>query len=70
MIYVGSNCWVGTNSVVMEDIGSNSVIGASSVVAHGIPDNMIAPGNPARFFGASVGRRQGAKRESAAHAVG
>ena len=58
MIYVGSNCWVGTNSVVMEDIGNNSVIGASSVVTHAIPDNMIAAGNPARFLRPRPGEGQ------------
>jgi virginiamycin A acetyltransferase len=50
-IYVGRNCWLGTNTVVMENIGCNCVIGASSVVTHVIPDNVIAVGNPARVLG-------------------
>ena len=50
-IYIGHNCWLGTNTVVMEDIGNNCVIGASSVVTRSIPDNMIAAGNPARILG-------------------
>jgi virginiamycin A acetyltransferase len=49
MLYVGRNCWVGTNSVAMGNIGNNCVIGASSVVTRAIPDNMIAAGNPARI---------------------
>jgi virginiamycin A acetyltransferase len=48
-LYVGRNCWVGTNSVAMGNIGNNCVIGASSVVTRPIPDNMIAVGNPARI---------------------
>jgi virginiamycin A acetyltransferase len=50
-IYVGRNCWLGTNTVAMEDIGDNCVIGASSVVTRRIPNNMIAAGNPARILG-------------------
>jgi virginiamycin A acetyltransferase len=50
-IYVGRDCWLGTNTVAMEDIGNNCVIGASSVVTRAIPDNMIAAGNPARVLG-------------------
>jgi virginiamycin A acetyltransferase len=64
-IYVGSNCWVGTNSVVMENIGDNSVIGASSVVTRPIPDNMIAAGNPARFLRPRPGQDRELEPESA-----
>lgn len=49
-ISVGRNCWLGTNSVIMEDIGNNCIIGASSVITRPIPDNMIAAGNPARVL--------------------
>jgi virginiamycin A acetyltransferase len=47
-VLVGFNCWIGTNSVVMENIGNNCVVGAASVVTHPIGDNVIAVGNPAR----------------------
>ncbi len=47
-IHIGSNCWIGTNCVVMADIGENSVIGAGSVVTDSVPDHVVAVGNPAR----------------------
>jgi acetyltransferase-like isoleucine patch superfamily enzyme len=47
-IEIGSNCWLGTNSVIMADVGSDCVIGAGSVVTRGGPKNSIAVGNPAR----------------------
>lgn len=51
-ISVGSDVWIGGNTVVMPglSIGSNVVIGAGSVVTKNIPDNVIAMGNPCRVF--------------------
>jgi virginiamycin A acetyltransferase len=69
-IYVGSNCWLGTNTVVMADIGNNSVVGASSVVTHAILDNMIAAGNPARSLRPRPGGVKEAERQSATHSAG
>lgn len=54
--YVGSNCFIGVNSVVMPGvkIGDNVVIGAGSVVTHDIPNNTIAAGNPCRVIKTNV----------------
>jgi virginiamycin A acetyltransferase len=49
-IHIGSNCWIGTRSVIMADIGQNCVIGAGSVVTQPISDGHIAAGNPARIL--------------------
>ncbi len=45
---VGTNAWIGNNSVIMDDIGQSAVIGAGSVVVHAIPPDCVAVGNPAR----------------------
>lgn len=49
-IKVGSDVWIGGNTVVLPgaEIGSNVVIGAGSVVTGKIPDNVVAFGNPCR----------------------
>lgn len=51
-ICVGSNCFIGLNSVIMPGtvIGNNVIIGAGSVVRGTIPDNKIVIGNPARII--------------------
>lgn len=56
-VNIGTNCWIGTNSVVMADIGNHCVIGAGSVVTNTIPDSSVAAGNPARVL-RSVKERQ------------
>lgn len=50
-IKVGSDVWIGGNTVVLPgaEIGSNVVIGAGSVVTGKIPDNVVAFGNPCRI---------------------
>lgn len=50
-VTIGSNCWIGANSVVLPgvSIGNNSVIGAGSVVTKNVPENEIWVGVPARF---------------------
>lgn len=49
-IKIGSNVFIGVNSIVMPGvtIGSNIVIGAGSVVTKDIPDNSVAIGVPAK----------------------
>lgn len=47
-VEIGSNCWLGTNSVLMADLGCNCVVGAGSVVTKPVPKNSIAVGNPAQ----------------------
>jgi acetyltransferase-like isoleucine patch superfamily enzyme len=51
-IRIGSNVWIGANSVILpgSQIGSNVVIGAGSVVNINIPDNSIAVGNPCKVI--------------------
>lgn len=51
-IKVGSDVWIGGNTVVLPgaEIGSNVVIGAGSVVTGKIPDNVVAFGNPCRVY--------------------
>lgn len=51
-IHIGSNVWIGANSVVLPgtSIGENSVIGAGSVVTKDIPANVVAVGAPCRVL--------------------
>ena len=48
-VVIGTDCWVGSNSVVVASIAPHTVIGAGSIVVHNIPQNVIAVGNPARI---------------------
>ncbi|MGI9556809.1 MAG: acyltransferase [Solirubrobacterales bacterium] len=51
-VRIGSNCWLGTGSVVTGgvEIGERCVIGANSVVTESIPARSIAAGAPARVI--------------------
>lgn len=51
-ITIGSNVWVGGNSVINPGvtIGDNVVIGSGSVVVKDIPPNVVAAGNPCRVL--------------------
>ena len=51
-ITIGSNVWIGGNTVVNPGvtIGNNAVIGAGSVVTKDIPANSIAAGVPCRVI--------------------
>ncbi|WP_194442099.1 acyltransferase [Pseudoalteromonas simplex] len=51
-IEIGSNVFVGVNSVLMPGvkIGSNVIIGTGSVVTKDIPDNSVYAGSPAMFI--------------------
>ncbi len=52
IITIGSNVWIGANSVIVPgvSIGSGAVIGAGSVVVKDIPENAKAAGNPATIL--------------------
>lgn len=52
-IRIGSNCFIGINSVIMKgaEIGDNCIIGAGSIVTKKIPDNSVACGVPAHVIG-------------------
>ncbi|WP_170287481.1 acyltransferase [Halioglobus maricola] len=51
-VKVGSNVFIGVNSVVMRNvtIGDHAVIGAGSVVNRDIPPGVVAAGNPIRIL--------------------
>lgn len=51
-IVIGSNVWIGANSVLLPGvhIGDNTVIGAGSVVTKDIPANVVAVGSPCRVM--------------------
>lgn len=51
-IIIGSNVWIGANSVVLPEIeiGDNVIVGAGSVVTKNIPSNSIAVGNPCEII--------------------
>ena len=51
-VKIGSDCWIGTNSVVLKgvNIGNGSVIGANSLVIRDVPNYQIWGGNPAKFI--------------------
>jgi len=50
-ICIGNDVWIGSNSVIMEDIGNGSVVGAGSVVTKPVEAFTIVAGNPARELG-------------------
>lgn len=49
-INVGNNVWIGTHSIIMEDISSHSVVGAGSVVTKNFPPYVVIAGIPAKII--------------------
>lgn len=51
-IHIGSNTYLGCNTVVCQsvNIGKNVIIGAGSIVTKDIPDGEVWAGNPAHFI--------------------
>jgi len=49
-IKVGSDVWIGAQSIIMSDINEGTVVGAGSVVTRSYPSYSIIVGNPARFL--------------------
>lgn len=47
-VNIGTNCWIGVNCVIFDDVGENSIVGAGSVVSRAIPQNVTVVGSPAR----------------------
>jgi virginiamycin A acetyltransferase len=47
-VTIGSDCWIGTSSIVMEDVGPRSTVGAGSVVTKPVAAETVVAGNPAR----------------------
>jgi len=49
-INIGDDVWIGTRSVIMNDVGTGAVIGAGAVVTKPIPEYSIAVGVPAKVI--------------------
>lgn len=49
-IVVDDDCWIGSHSVIMDDVGSGAVVGAGSVVPSQVPPGAIVAGNPAKLI--------------------
>jgi virginiamycin A acetyltransferase len=49
-ITIGSDVWIGSNSVVSANIGDRCIIGAGSVVVKPVEDHSIFAGNPAKLI--------------------
>lgn len=51
-IRIGSNCWIGTNAVVLPGVqlGDNVIVGAGSVVTKSFGADVIIAGNPAKII--------------------
>lgn len=49
-INIGDDVWIGTRSVIMNDVGTGSVIGAGAVVTKPVPKYSIAVGVPAKVI--------------------
>jgi virginiamycin A acetyltransferase len=50
LIHIGSDVWIGSNSVISANIGNRCVIGSGSVVVKDVPDHSIFAGNPAKLI--------------------
>lgn len=52
-IYIGKNCWIGANSVILPEVhlGDNTIVAAGAVVNKSFPDgNCILGGIPAKII--------------------
>lgn len=49
-ISIGSNVWIGTHAVIMNDVASGSVIGAGSILTRSFDENMVIAGVPAKVI--------------------
>lgn len=49
-VIVGSDVWIGAQSVIMADIASGTVIGAGSVITRSFDEKCVLVGNPARVL--------------------
>lgn len=50
-IRIGPDCWIGSHSVVMDNVGEGSIVGAGSVISKPVADYSIVVGNPQREIG-------------------
>ena len=49
-ITIGPDSWIGSHSVVMDDVGARSVVAAASVITRPVEECSVVAGNPARFL--------------------
>jgi virginiamycin A acetyltransferase len=50
IITIGSDVWIGTQSVITTNVGNRCIIGAGSVVVKPVEDHSIYAGNPAKLI--------------------
>lgn len=50
MIHIGSDVWIGSDSVIGSDIGNRCVIATGSVVVKKVEDHSLVGGNPAKLI--------------------
>ena len=50
-ISVGPDCWIGSHSIVMDNVGEGAIVGAGSVIGKPVADYSIVVGNPQREVG-------------------
>ncbi|ABD81382.1 CheW protein [Saccharophagus degradans 2-40] len=50
-VRIGDNTWIGTKSVIMNDIAANSIVGAGAVVTRPVNEFDIVAGVPAKVIG-------------------
>jgi virginiamycin A acetyltransferase len=48
-IRVGDDCWIGSHSLVMDDVATGSVVAGGAVVTRPVPEFAVVAGNPARL---------------------
>jgi virginiamycin A acetyltransferase len=50
LITIGSDVWIGNNSVICNDVGDRCVVGAGSIVIDRLESHGVYAGNPAKFI--------------------
>lgn len=50
-IQISDDCWIGSHSIIMDDVSSGSIVAAGSVVTQVVPEKTIVGGVPAKIIG-------------------